>query len=80
MEQSDILSPSQYGTIQENMDKCLFSCSVFIDLKKAFDTVDHKVLLHRLDYYGFHGVINKWFILHVLGWSNLNYANWLLGI
>ena len=58
MEQSDILSPSQYGTIQENMDKSLFSCSVFIDLKKAFDTVDHKVLLHRLDYYGFHGVIS----------------------
>ena len=49
------------------MDKRLFSCGVFIDLKKAFVTVDHKILLHKLDHYGFRGVINKWFSSYLHG-------------
>ena len=48
-------------TICNNMDKRRFSCGVFIDLKKAFDTVNHKILLDKLNYYGFRGIVNKWF-------------------
>jgi retron-type reverse transcriptase len=47
--------------IQDNMDRKMYSCGIFIDLKKAFDTVDHDILLGKLDYYGIRGVINNWF-------------------
>ena len=43
------------------MDKGEFSCGVFIDLIKAFDTVDHNILLQKLDFYGFCEIINDWF-------------------
>ena len=33
------------NTIVQNMDNGKFSCSVFVDLKKAFDTVNHVILL-----------------------------------
>ena len=41
------------------MDKHLFSRGVFIGLKTAFDTVDHKILLPKLEHYGFRGVIKN---------------------
>ena len=32
-----------------------------MDLQKAFDTVDHQILLAKLNHYGIHGVSNDWF-------------------
>ena len=36
-------------------------CWVFVDLQKAFDTVDHQILLAKLDNHEICGVLNEWF-------------------
>ena len=44
-----------------NKDNPEYTLGIFLDLKKAFDTVDHKILLKKLNHYGFKGTTNKWF-------------------
>ena len=38
--------------IYENLDKSKTIIVAFLDLAKAFDTVDHNILLHKLQAYG----------------------------
>ena len=47
--------------IQKAIDKGTYSCSIFLDLCKAFDTVNHNILLTKLEYYGIRGVAHAWF-------------------
>ena len=47
--------------IKQEIDKGKFGCGIFIDFQKAFDTVDHEILLSKLQYYGIRGKANDWF-------------------
>ena len=42
--------------IQNSIEKKLFSCGIFLDLSKAFDTVNHDILIQKLEYYGIRGL------------------------
>ena len=69
----------QYSTshvlinITDNIRKALadgnIGCAVFVGLQKASDTVDHQILLAKLNHYGIRGVSNDWFESYL---SNLN--------
>ena len=50
-----------------NKDVPEYTLGIFLDLKKAFDTVHHKILLKKLDHYGFRGISNLWFDNYLTG-------------
>ena len=39
-------------TIKQSLDQGLFNCGILVDLQKAFDTVDHDILLSKLEHSG----------------------------
>ena len=47
--------------IKVSIDSGKFGCSIFIDLRKAFDTVNHEILLTKLEHYGIRGNMLHWF-------------------
>ena len=77
LETQNCFYPSQFGfrlnmstnnalmsiteNIQAQLDKGKYRAGVFVDLKKAFDTVDHNILRRKIDYYGIRGIANEWF-------------------
>ena len=81
LKSSDILYKYQFGfrkqhstnhtllsiveKIRSSLDKKMYTCGVFIDLEKAFDTVNHKILLSKLNHYGIRGTANTWFFSYL---------------
>ena len=50
-------SSNIYKKLIQNSDKEMYTCCNFLDLTKAFDTVNHNVLLHKINiFYGFRGI------------------------
>ena len=43
--------------ICQSIENNEFGCGIFIDMKKAFDTVNHRILLTKLNHYGIRGVV-----------------------
>ena len=43
-------------TIRKALDDKKYACGIFVDLQKAFDTVNHEILLSKLNYYGVRGL------------------------
>ena len=76
----NILSPNQYGFRSSmsttSLEQNKYTVGVFIDLNKAFDTVDHDILCKKLHFYGLRGVAQEWiqsylenrkqFVIHVI--------------
>ena len=46
--------------IKNNLDNKTYTSGVFVDLEKAFDTVNHNILVEKLEHYDITGSYNSW--------------------
>jgi hypothetical protein len=76
MEKNGIINEAQHGfranrsietalldfinNVQSAIDNKMNPVGIFLDLSKAYDVLDHKILLDKLNTYGIRGITNKW--------------------
>ena len=91
LESKNILFEQQYGfrknnstahaliqiteQIKESIDKGNYGGSIFIDLHKAFDTVNHEILLLKVEHYGVRRSILQWFKSYLSNRKQYVYLN-----
>ena len=85
LDENNLLSDCQYGFrkgrsttlavmdhlqyVYENLDRGSTVISLFLDFSKAFDCIDHELLLKKLMKYGIRGVAGQWFKSYLSGRS-----------
>ena len=91
LDKYNILTTSQYGfrpnhstympilnltdLITTNFEEKNYTIGIFIDLAKAFDVIDHKLLLIKLKYYGIKGASFHWFNSYLSNRSQYTQVN-----
>ena len=53
----------------------MYGCGIFIDLKKAFDTVNHPILIRKLEHYGIRENSLQWFTSYLSNRKQYVYFN-----
>ena len=58
-----------------NLNVDNYGLGIYLDFQKAFDTVDHEILLHKLDHYGIRGNILNWFKSYLKDRKQFTFVN-----
>ena len=81
LSKNNILTESQYGFrpghttsmalldmydgLSQSIEDNKFGIGIFVDLSKAFDCIDHGILIKKLHHYGIRGIVLNWFISYL---------------